>query len=251
MGIDRKRLEMMRDCVKRAFFKGCARGQEFRKMRHAITVGLKFLDFIPCEIKDLLAEWNGRCERRLTLSELESQLFAYVDWVFKQKEVRLGCRALENYCIGEDKCEYLLRTRRRNKQATQELPFDWRVLDKYLEERFGPDGLVMKCIVDVLRRHQVEKATGDVILIGFRMISALIREQHGHNTYPMDVCRRMRLLIDEGVIEQAVKGKGGMFTYQANGYRFLPWKPPMPTQINSMCNTEIEKDIHMSNSNQG
>lgn len=238
MAIDRSVFEKMRDCVKVAFRDGCQRGLEFRKMRHAIIVELKRLGLTAADIKDVLPEWNERCEKQLSLSEIKSQLFGYVDWVFKQ-ECREGCKGLRDYCIGKESCQYLLKTTSRNRRNTAELPFSIDDLDSYLTQRFKGDGYGMMLVVKALRFHQIDKATGEIILVGYRTLSSIVRDKQGHSIYPMSILRKMRLLIEEGVVEQVVKGKGGTFSHQANGYRFLAWRPPTsptPTHINSMCN---------------
>lgn len=239
MAIDRRPLEYIRDCVKKAFENGVERGREFQKMRHALIVELKYLKYTPDEVKDLSVEWNERCEKMLPPSEMKRQLFNYVDWVFR-KDTRLGCRALNDYCIGENICQYRLRTAGANRAKTAELPFDMRELEQYLEERFKSGGHPIILIVKALRYYQQEKATGDIILIGARTISQIIRGKYGHTIDHMTVWRQMQLLIDEGIIEQAIKGKSGTFKHLANGYRFLRWWPPISTHINSMCNTNAK-----------
>jgi len=209
-------------------------------MRQAIIVEAKRLKRTASEIKDILAVWNGKCEKKLPPEEIKRHLFDYVDWVFKLKECRLSCKALQDYCIGEDRCQYFLRTTSKNRKETIDLPFSMEDLDKLLTKRFKADGYVMMLIVKALRFYQQDRATGEVMLVGYRTISAIVRDRWGHNLEPMAILRKMRLLIEEGVLEQVVRGKAGTFSQQANGYRFLPWRPPQPTitHINSMCNTE-------------
>jgi len=226
MAANRRYLNCIRDCVKNAYENGVERGQEFRTMRHALIVELKRQGIPAEEVKDLLVEWNRRCERRLSPSEIKRQLFDYVDWVFSQRETRLGCKALQDYCIGEDICQHKLRTTKIKKIETAELPFDIRELEKFLEERFKADGYAMALVAKAIRFYQQKNGTGEIILVGYRTLSSIIRDRWGHNLYPMDVCRRMQLLIDEGVVAKIVQGRGGTFSKEANGYRFLPWKHP-------------------------
>lgn len=227
----KKCIDNIRDCVKQAFLKGCERGNEFDKMRFAIPSELKRLGYEPSEIKDMLIEWNKRCERPLSLSERDIQLFGYVDWVFK-KNPHPGCKALEDYCIGKENCQFHLKTTFQNREITKELPFNLEELDKFLNERFKPNGYVMMLIVKVLRYVQQEKATGEVIFIGYRKIASIIRDRYGHDIDLMTVYRRMQQLIEEGVIKQEIKGKKGTFSRLANGYKFLAWKSPTITHIN-------------------
>lgn len=222
--MQRKDLSYLRDCVKEALDKGSARGLEFRKMRHAIIAELKRLGYESSEIKDSLLEWNKRCEKPLSLSERKIQLLGYADWFFK-KNCKTGCRALEDYCVGKDKCQFYLRATYQNRQKTQKLPFDIQELEKFLTGRFKAEGYVMMLVVRALEHFQHEKATGETILVGFRTMSSVIRDRLGHNILPMTVFRAMRFLEEEGVLKKVVVGKPGSFTHQANGYRFLPWKP--------------------------
>lgn len=221
----KKPIECMRDCVKEALTKGSQRGHEFKKMRHAIIVELKRLGYDSSEIKDKLIEWNSRCERPLDVGDQRRQLLKYVDWTDKH-ETKLGCNALEDYCIGNDKCQFNIKVSSHNRNITQDPSFDMGQLEKFLTERFHADGYGMLLIVKALRRFQIEKATGPIIFIGYRTISTIIRDKFGHTLNPMDIFRKMQNLIDEGIIEKVAKGKAGDFSWQSNGYRFRTWKHP-------------------------
>jgi hypothetical protein len=220
----KKNFDNLRDCVKQALLKGCERGLEFNKMRHAIILELKRIGYNSSEIKDKLIEWNRKCERPFSLSEQKIQLLGYVDWVDKH-QCKIGCKGLEDYCLGKDKCQFYLKTSYQNRQKTQQLPFKLEELDKFLTERYKAEGYPMLLIIKALRFYQQEKATGEIILIGYRALSSIIRDRYGHNLLPMDIFRKMNFLIQEGVIERVVKGNAGMFNKKANGYRFLKWIP--------------------------
>jgi hypothetical protein len=220
-------------------------------MRHAIIFELRRLGFDYSRIKDELLKWNKRNERPLGISKQRSQLLGYVDW-FEQKEnekgCRLGCDALEDYCLGKENCQFLKRTTYWKRQQTQKLPFDIMVLEKFLTERFKGDGFIMMLIVKALKFYQQEKATGEVMLIGLRGISSIIRDRYGHMIHYVDVSRKMGLLIDEGVIDKVVQGKSGMFRNEANGYRFLPWQPPQLAN-DPISSTELHQQKKYEDSN--
>ncbi len=220
-----KSIDNLRDCVKQAFLNGCERGHEFRKMRHAIIVELKRLGYDSSEIKDKLLEWNERCEKPLGISEQKNQLLRYVDWADK-RECKIGCKGLEDYCLGKEICQFHERNTRSKMQKMQDLPFDMAVLDKFLSDRFKKDGYVMMLTIKAIRHFQVEKITGETIYVGYRKISSIIRDKFGHTLSPMEILRKMKLLADEGIIEQISKGKSGNFSWQANGYRFKQWEAP-------------------------
>jgi len=228
--MDLKSLDNMRDCVRQALLQGSCRGYEFEKMRHAIIIELKRLGYDFSEITDKLLEWNEICEKPLGVSEQRNQLIKYVDWVERKehkRECKIGCKALEDYCIGKEKCIFYKKTTCQNRQEATELPFSLDELDKFLAERFKSKGYAMMLIVKALRIFQAEKAKGEIVYIGFKKISSVIRDTLGHRLTPMDIFRNMKRLIDEGVIEQVHKGQSGCFVWRkANGYRFLPWKPP-------------------------
>jgi hypothetical protein len=223
--INKKIIENMRDCVKEGFRKGCERGAEFIKMRHAIILELHRLGYDYPEIKDVLLEWNKKCEKPLSPSKQKIHLQGYVDWVAKN-QCKIGCNALRDYCPGEEKCQFYLKTTHKNRELSKELPFDMQELDKFLTERFKAAGYVMMLIVKTLRKYQCENATGIIIIIGLRKISSAIRDQYNHSFGAMDILRKIKLLIEAGVLEQVVKGKRGNFSNLANGYKFLPWKHP-------------------------
>ena len=106
----------------------------------------------------------------------------------------------------------------------ENMPFDIKELDQYLHERFKAEGYVMMLVVKALRRYQQEKATGEVMFIGFQKLSSIMRDDYGHDILPMQAYRTVQALIDEGIIEMVEKGKKGTFSRQANGYRFLSWR---------------------------
>ena len=222
---NKKKIDNFRDCVKKAFLNGSERGYEFHKMRHAIILEFKRLGYSLEEIKDKLFEWNKRCEQPLSLSKQRTQLFGYVDWVEKH-DCKLGCRALEDYCIGKDKCKFYLITTHQNRQQTQELPFNIQELEKFFIERFKAYSYLLLLIIKALRLYQQKEATGKIILIGIRKLSSIINTMTKNNISLMDIFRKINILIEEGILEKVIQGQSGNFTKQANGYRFLPWKRP-------------------------
>lgn len=241
MATDKKSFEQMRDCVKKALSEGCDSGHQFRKMRYAIIVELLQLGYEPSEIKDLLSDWNKKCEKPLGVAEERDQLHGFVDWVVDHN-CKVGCKALEDYCIGKETCQFHFKITAKNRQETKDLPFDRQELRSFLDKRFKADGYLINLIVSALRCIQVENSTGEVILIGLRKISSVIRDKYGHYIDIMTILRKIHLLVEEGVLQLVTKGKSGTFNRQANGYRFLPWKPPICADtlpiITEMCNRE-------------
>ena len=216
-------LENMRDCVKMALENGSQRGQEFKVMRHAIVVEMKRLGFDSSQVKDKLLNWNEKCEKKLAANEQKRQLLDYVDWVDKH-ECKIGCAGLEEFCLGKDKCAFYTKKLYFNRKAVEKLPFDIDEARKFLETRYKAEGYVMSLILKNLRRYQLEQGTGELMLIGYRKIASLIRDNDGHILDSMTILRRINDLVSEGMIEIAIKGKRGTFNNQANGYRFTPWK---------------------------
>jgi len=234
-----QRLEGMMDCIKKAFLEGSARGLEFRKMRHGIIVEMIRLGLTKEEIKEQLLEWNKRCERVLGPSEQRTQLGNYVEWVFKRiKEPRIGCRAMCDYCLGTENCEFFKKKYVLNRKVTEPSAFYWSEITKFLDERYaGHPGLILKLILAVLRDYQQEKGTGEVIFISFRKICQILADKHSYHPSPMELSRKMAILVEEGIIEIAIHGKSGTFKQLANGYRFLPWS--WPQGANSPTTTHI------------
>ena len=221
----KRSIEGMRDCVKRAFNNGSQRGHEFRKMRHAITVELFRLVYNPSEIKDALQAWNKRCEKVLPPGEQKRQLLDYVDWCAKH-ECHLGCQSLEEYCIGQENCSFHKQKTLIYKKQVEKLPLDLNQARDFLIKRYQGDGYVMSHILHCLRFEQIDKVTGEGILIGYRRIASLLRDRFGVDVDPMTVYRRVQDLISEGMLEVVVKGQSGTFGRPANGYRFLRWDHP-------------------------
>ena len=231
----KKDLCNLRDCVRLAFENGSGRGHEFEKMRHAIIVELKRLGYTSAEIKGALLVWNKRCEKVLSHVEQKRQLLDYLEWVDKQeaksKTLRMGCRALEDYCIGEEKCLFNVKKLSLNRESTEIAPFDLSEVEKFLESRYkGPTGYTMFLILKNLRHHQIKKGTGPTIFIGHKGIATLLSENDGHRIELMTINRGIKNLVNEEMIEIVVKGEKGTFSPKANGYRLLPWRS---TQIYS------------------
>ena len=222
---NRKSLDNLRDCVRKAFQEGSERGYEFKKMRHAIIAEFKRLGYSFPEIKDKLLEWNERCEKVLPPNEQKRQLLDYTDWA-ELHDCKTGCRALEDYCVGQDKCIFHIQRLHSSQNAVSTPPFDLNEAKRYLEKRFKADGHILACILNAIIRHQIENGTGQIIYIGFRGIVRLIRDHDGHMVDQMTVLRRMQDLISEGIIEVVSKGEAGTFNRKANGYRFLNWQSP-------------------------
>jgi len=233
-----KSVENLRDCVKQSFNEGCRDLDEFNAMRHAIIVGLKDLGFDISEVKRLLEEWNKRNDNKLGFKKKERMLFKYADWVFKV-DAKIGCKRLNNYCIGQMKCEFYLKTSFKKLEKTQALPFNKDKLEKFLEAKGEKHWYEMMLVVKALRSVQREKETGEVMFVGYRELSEVIRDKFGFYLNPMDILRKIRLLEDEGVVEQVIKGSKGTFTRKANGYRFLPWKDAENNHAHLHANTYI------------
>lgn len=223
MNIDK--LNEMRDCVRKAYLNGCSPGHEFVKMRHAIIAELKRLGYETMKIKDELLEWNKRCEKPLDISEQKIQLLGYVDW-FERNNCRTGCKTLEDYCIEKDKCLFYRQSTAQSRSGTPALLFDISLLEKFLSAKYGPaKAREMILIVKAVRKFQLDKATGEIIYIGYRTIGSIIRDTQGHTLYHMDICRKVNLLVTEQVIQKVSKGKRGNYSKLANAYRFLRWPP--------------------------
>jgi len=230
-------LDALRDCVKNAIEKGSKRGCEFKTMSYAIIAELKRIGYSSPEIKDMLLEWNARCERPLLPNEQRRQLLDFVDWAEKQENCYIGCSGrLEEYCIGQETCTFHKRKLYSNRKATEQLPFDFDEVRKFLEIRYRAEGYLMFLILKAIRRIQLEKATGEMVFIGLRGIQSVIRDTDGHIIDLMTISRRIQDLVSEGMLEIAIKGKKGFLSKQANGYRFLAWTPPYTTQNNSIGN---------------
>ena len=224
---NKKSLNNLRDCVKEALEKGSQRGYEFKTMRHAIIAELVRLGYSSAEIKDKLREWNQKCEKVLPPNEQRRQLLDYVNWAIKHK-CKIGCKGLEDFCIGEDKCSFLREKILFNRKAVETLPFDLDEAKRFLETRYRADAYLMISILSVLRKHQIDKGTGEVIFIGVRTIASLIIDSH-RNTLcgPMDIHRKIQDLVSEGMLGIVSKGQKGTFGNRlANGYKFLAWRPP-------------------------
>ena len=195
-------------------------------MRYAITVELMRLGHDYSTIKDILIDWNERNERCLGPGDQKRQLLKYVDWVAKKQKKRdckVGCKALSDFCLGKERCQFHQRVTRTNREITAVLPFDVDELEKYLNERYGGEGRTMMQIVRSIIRFQNEKATGEIIFISFRNIRSRVRDYFNVILDLMHISRDINKLEDEGIIKTVRKGKQGSASCLANEYRFLSW----------------------------
>jgi hypothetical protein len=232
----RRNLDAIRDCVKIAIEQGAKRGYEFKTMSYAIIAELKRIGYSSSEIKDVLLEWNERCEKPLAPNEQKRQLLDFADWAEKHN-CYIGCSGrLEEFCIGQEACVFHKKKSYSNRKATEQLPFDFDEVKKFLEIRYRAEGYLMILILKAIRRIQIERATGEIVIVGLRPIQSVIRDTDGHIVDLMTISRRMQDLVSEGMLEIAIKGKKGILSRQANGYRFLAWKPPYTTQNNLLGN---------------
>jgi hypothetical protein len=222
---NKKNLSNLRDCVREALEKGSQRGYEFKTMRFAIIAELKRLGYLSSDVKDKLLEWNQKCEKVLLPNEQKRQLLDYVDWADK-RDCKIGCKGLEDFCIGQNKCSFYKKKINFNRKEVETPPFDFDEARHFLETRYKADGYLLTLILNVLRRYQLEKGTGEVMFIGYRTVASLIRDQYGHIVEPMTIFRRIQDLISEGMLEVVSKGEKGNFGKPANGYRFLRWQSP-------------------------
>jgi hypothetical protein len=212
----------LRPCVETSFDNGANGDFEFHKMRHALIAELQRLGYGLSEIKHLLIEWNSRCKRP---RDKDRYLLKYISWFVKQKG-KTGCKALSDFCIGQERCWFYLKSTDEKRKATETIPFDLNLAAKHLEDQFKAPGLIMTYILRALRRWQIEKDTGEMIFIGYRRLSSYLKETQGHNVGIMAVCRGMNRLIELGMVTKVEKGKPGIFGQPANGYQLAKWQPP-------------------------
>jgi hypothetical protein len=234
----------LRDCIREVFINGISlqhinrneqaekklvkqiQNDVFQKFVHGLVAETLRLGCTELEIKDILIDWNRKSKHPLSLGDENRRLLRYVDWCVSTNKCKTGCNALSDICIGQDKCHFYQAQVYRIRKEIQNLPFKIEELENYLKVRYENKSMFLITIIRTLRRIQVEKTTGEIIFIGFKGLASNIRDTNGFNFDPMQVCRFINILIDERVIEKTVTGKRGLFSYQANGYKFLPWKPP-------------------------
>ena len=121
-------------------------------------------------------------------------------------------------------------------KALRTLAHEFAEVEKFLQNRFKGIAYTLMLVVKALRRFQIEKAKKEILYVGFRKISSIIRDSYGHTVTHTYAQRKMKILIDEGIIQQVETGKKGGSSWQANGYRFLPWRCPQEPIITYMCN---------------
>jgi len=233
----------MRPCIKKAFEQGSRSGVEFEVMRHAIIAELKRLGYNRREIQDHMTEWNARCEMPLTGSVLKSNVLNYVTWCMK-REVKVGCKGLKDFCLCEGGCWYRLSSEEARRKVAQEpLPFVKSELERYLRERYKAKAEMLIALIEVLRHRQVEHLTGEVIIASSRNAAQWLMQRFKFKIYFRDVWRLCNVLEREGVLVKRVQGKSAPFSKKANGYSFLPWRPPTALSVVKEADADMPHDV--------
>lgn len=214
--------DKMRPCVKRAFISGAKDKDHLKKMTFAIIFELNRLGIEKQEIKMALLEWNKKSYQILSEGDAKRQLCDFVDWFFK-RECKLGCKALEDYCIFPDGgCAF----KPRLYDGEIALPFSLPEAMIFLEKEYRPYGYLMGLLLKCLSKIQKEKNAKSIIYVGVRTLQARLIEDDRQNLDPMSLLRALNKLEAAGLI-RIKHGQPGTFgTRYANGYTFLPWKPP-------------------------
>jgi hypothetical protein len=212
----------MRPCVKAAFENGAQDKDHLKKMTYAIIFELNRLGIEKPEIKMALLHWNQKSYRILSDGDAKRQLCDFVDWFFK-RECKLGCKALEDYCIFHNNwCAF----RPQSYCGEMTLPFSLSEAMIFLEKEYRPHGYLMGLLLKSLSKIQIEKNAKNIIYVGIRTLQARLLEDDRRNLDPMSLLRALNKLEAAGLI-RIMHGQSGTFgTRHANGYTFLPWKPP-------------------------
>ena len=99
-----KIIEKIRPCVRASLENGAASDYEYQKMRHSIIAEMKRLGYDLSEIKHHVIEWNARCK---SPRDKDRHLLKYIIW-FEKHNCRTGCKALYDFCIGQENCWFYL-----------------------------------------------------------------------------------------------------------------------------------------------
>jgi hypothetical protein len=106
------------------------------------------------------------------------------------------------------------------------LPFSLSEAMIFLEKEYRPHGYLMGLLLKSLSKIQIEKNAKNIIYVGIRTLQARLLEDDRRNLDPMSLLRALNKLEAAGLI-RIMHGQSGTFgTRHANGYTFLPWKPP-------------------------
>jgi DNA-binding transcriptional regulator YhcF (GntR family) len=217
------RIDRMRPCVKAAFEKGAQNKSHLTKMTHAIIFELKRLGIEKAEIKRALLEWNQKNFQILTEGDARRRLCDYADWLFSQKDCKLGCKALGDYCIYPNSFCWF---RPQIEEGEAALPFSLSDAMDFLEKEYQPHGYLMGLLLKSLSKIQVEKNAKSIIYVGVRTIQARLLEEDHHDIDLMGIVRALNKLEEAGFI-RITHGQSGTFGMRpANGYSFQPWAPP-------------------------
>jgi hypothetical protein len=211
-------------------------------MLHALIFEMRRVGLSKAEIKTELLKWN---QRNGTLKKTEGdarrELIEYVNWFFsKNPEPRLGCKALEAYC--NDQCSFKISKSR----EPRILPFNLTEAEIWLERECKPHGYLMGKLIICLWQAQREKGNFETVWIGCREIAAKLLENGTGHLDPKDVLRCLNRLEEQGFI-QIIRGKSGSIRRQANGYKFLPWKPTLGVLQHTTHNTHMCGNVPHNN----
>jgi hypothetical protein len=219
--------EGIRDCVKKYLENGIHSQNGFydlifKKMRFAIIYELNRVGNNSADIKNALLEWNQKNEKPLHLGEARRQLCGFADWFLKH-ECKLSCeRGLADFCVGINNCKYKKTANRIFRNSFSDIPFNIQSIEEYLKASAPKDVFILMAIINILKQIQSDRKINE-IFIGFRSLASLIQEKYNIHIDAMQICRKIRLLIEYKILTITQKGKAGNYNRQANGYTLLPW----------------------------
>jgi hypothetical protein len=270
-------LSKMRPCAEELYLKGfdveriyknekstltglrkSVKNEIFKNAVYVIICELMRLNFTAEEVKDALEECNRVNKNPLNPSEVKNRLFSFVDYCVRKNKKndygipRIGCGKINEYglCLGERTCTYHNQKMLQARNEVGVLPFNIECLEKYLTIEYEWKARHCIFVVKAIRKFQLEKNVGDIILIGMRTIADFVNKASGGHFEAEEIKRFIAILICEGVIEKPIQGQSGTMRRKSNGYRFLPWNLPQDYIQKNIQDDEIKAQFEKCTKNE-
>ena len=216
--------EHVRDCVKKYLESGAQDKYQFRDLRHGIICELKRLECSIDVVKNIMVEWNSRNYVKLSYKKFSQQIVSYIGWVFKTKNVKVGCNYFKDRGYCDSVCQFMTRTRTKaNADLSQEVIYAEDEIIKFLTEydkcKYPRECAIIYKIIDKKRITLGITRLDGIVFMALREMQKKYWEQGYTRSKITDISRLIYRLEESGLLEIVKKGKSNSFGGLANGYR--------------------------------
>ncbi|TFB11454.1 hypothetical protein E3V55_03560 [Candidatus Marinimicrobia bacterium MT.SAG.3] len=180
------------------------------------------------DVKQSIRAWNARCSPAMPPREADRHLICLVDWIFDHFKGDYGCGdegflVQNSYCFRHERtCEYFSHFQRINSSNNflyDPVEYDTKGWARFLQQKYSNGRLADEVYRKI--RGANHKKQFSVIYIGLQSIATQILNSTREFTIlsPVQIRRAIHLLENENLISLVERGKRGLNSRKANGYR--------------------------------